>query len=104
MALNKGKHIVEEIDNIRCSVVEINTNETRCNFLKSILEHNGYTVKTSKDENNSYKIGVTDLLFNPVIDIYKRRLLSFTGKKVTPAYWLQLSENETETEINYWLR
>jgi len=42
------------------------------------------------------------LMFNPVIDVYKRRLKSLTGKKVTPAYWLQQSDAETEQEVNYW--
>jgi hypothetical protein len=37
-----------------------------------------------------------------VVDVYKRSLKSFSGKKVTPAYWLQQSDKETEAEVNYW--
>ena len=107
MPLNKGKHIVEEINGVRCSVVETGISEERMKFLKELLELNKYEVLTAKStdkEGNEtgYILGVTDLLFNPVIDIYKRRLHSKTGKKVTPAYWLQESFAETEAEVNYW--
>jgi hypothetical protein len=103
MALNKGKHLVEEIDGTRCSVVEKAVSPERTEFLKKLLERNGYTVKiASEGETGTFKIGVTDLLFNPVIDVYKRRLKSLTGKKVTPSYWLQQTDQETEKEVNYW--
>ena len=103
MALNKGKHIVEEIDGVRCTVVETGVTPERIDFLKKLLEANGYTVKTGLDKDGiSVKIGVTDILFNPVVDVYKRNLKSTTGKKVTPAYWLQQSNHETEAEVNYW--
>ena len=103
MPLNKGKHIVEEFDGVRCTLVESGATQERVDFLKKLLELNSYEVKTAPDkEEGLLKIGVTDLLFNPVIDVYKRRLKSFTGKHVTPAYWLQQSDKETEEEVNYW--
>jgi hypothetical protein len=103
MALNKGKHIVEEIDGVRCTVVETSVSAERTGFLKKLLELNGYEVKTVQEgETATFKIGVTDLLFNPLVDVYKRRLKSLTGKRVTPAYWLQQSDKETEAEVNYW--
>jgi len=104
MALNKGKHLVEEMDGIRCSVVEKGVSPERTEFLRKMLELNGYTVKAvpESDDSSTFKIGVTDLIFNTVIDVYKRRLKSFTGKKVTPAYWLQQSDKETEAEVHYW--
>ena len=102
MALNKIKPVVEEIDGVRCIVVESGINEDRLSFLKKLLEHNGYTVKVKIAEDNTSTIGVTDLMFNAVLDVYKRRLKSFTDKKVTPAYWLQISESETEDEVNYY--
>lgn len=103
MPLNKGKHIVEEIDGVRCSLVEKGVSPERTEFLKKLLELNGYAVKVVQEgEAETFKIGVTDLLFNPVVDVYKRSLKSFSGKKVTPAYWLQESDNETEKEVNYW--
>lgn len=103
MALNKGKHIVEEIGGVRCTVVETGVSAERMEFLKKLLELNGYEVKTvQENDSGTFKIGVTDLIFNPLVDVYKRRLKSFTGKKVTPAYWLQQSDKETEAEVNYW--
>lgn len=106
--LNKGKHIVIEIDKVTCSVVETGLEKDRLDFLKSLLEHNGYDVKVLTEEpkedstQTTYTLGVTDILFNPVIDVYKRRLRSQTGHKVTPAYWLQKSVAEKEAEVNYW--
>lgn len=103
MALNKGKHLVEEIEGVRCSVVEKEVSPERTEFLKKLLGLNGYEVKTEAEgETGTFKIGVTDLLFNPVVDVYKRHLKSFTGHKVTPAYWLQESDKETEAEVHYW--
>ncbi len=103
MALNKGKHIVEEIDGVRCSLVEKGVSPTRTEFLKKLLELNKFTVKVAAEADaTTFKIGVTDMLFNPVIDVYKRDLKSLSGKRVTPAYWLQESVKEGEAEVNYW--
>lgn len=103
MALNKGKHIIEEIDGIRCSLVEKGITPERMEFLKKLLELNKYTVKVATDgETGTFKIGVTDLLFNPVVDVYQRSLVSPSGKRITPAYWLQESFKESEAEVNYW--
>jgi len=103
MPLNKGKHLVEEIDGVRCTVVEKGITPERVQFLKSLLELNGYEVKIVADTDPTvFKLGVTDILFNPIIDVYERRLKSQSGKKVTPAYWLQQSDKETEEEVNYW--
>ena len=49
MALNKGKHIVEEIDGVRCSVVEKGVSPERMEFLKKLLEINKYTVKIATE-------------------------------------------------------
>jgi hypothetical protein len=106
--LNKGKHLVIEIDNVTCSIVETGLEKERLDFLKSLLELNGYEVKTLTEEPKegnpipAYTLGVTDILFNPVIDVYKRGLRSKSGHRVTPAYWLQKSVAESEAEVNYW--
>jgi len=102
MALNKLKPVVEELEGVRCIIVESGISSERAEFLQKLLTHNGYQVKTATSPENTVTIGVTDLMFNPVIDVYKRRLKSLTGKKVTPAYWLQQSDAETEQEVNYW--
>ena len=104
MPLNNGKHLVEEIDGTRCSIVEKGVSPERKEFLKTLLEWNGYTVKVAPEaETETFKIGVTNLLFNTVVDVYKRSLKSFSGHKVTPAYWLQESDKETEAEVHYWV-
>ncbi len=107
MSLNKGKHNIIEIDGVRCSIVETGAGESRMEFLKQLLEFNKYVVKVLPEKqgeelSGTYTIGVTDVLFNPVLDIYKRRLISLSGHKVTPAYWLQISEAETPEEVNYY--
>lgn len=103
MSLNKIKPEIEEIEGIRCVMVEKNCTPERAEFLTKLLSHNQYQVKIQQID-TTYHIGVTDLLFNPVIDVYKRRLISLSGKKVTPAYWLQLSDQESEIEVNYWIQ
>lgn len=108
MSLNKGKHIVEPVNGIRCTIVEKNIDKQRTEFLRKLLEHNGYEVltaiapKETEESPETFVIGVTDILFNPVVDVYQRRLKSLTGHKVTPSYWLQLSNKETESEVNYY--
>ena len=108
MPLNKGKHIILEIEGVRCSVVESEVNADRMEFLKEILSLNKYEVKIALEAKkegetaDTYVVGVTDFLFNPVIEVYKRRLLSKTGHKITPAYWLQTSDAETDAEVNYY--
>jgi hypothetical protein len=96
-ALNKGKHTIAEIDGVRCSIVETGLSEQRLGFLKTILEHNGYTIKTQPDKKaegaeSTYTLGVTDILFNPVVAIYERKLWSPYNLIVTPAYWNQWTE------------
>ena len=42
--LNKEAHALEDINGIRCAVVEKNVTPERTAFLKNLLEGNGYTV------------------------------------------------------------
>jgi hypothetical protein len=104
MALNQGKHIIEVIDGARCTLVETGISDKRLQFLKSLLEFNGYVVKVAANEDNTWKIGVTDVVFHAVVDVYKRKMRSPNGHVVTPAYWLQLTEKQTEAEMNYWVQ
>lgn len=106
MSLNKGKHIVSEVDGIRCTIVETGISKNRAEFLKDLLEFNGYEVKIKEDitdppaEIKTYTLGVTDIVFNPVIAVYQKSLKTKEGKKVTPAYWNQAGKDE---KIPYWL-
>jgi hypothetical protein len=93
-ALNKAKHVIAEIKGVRCAVIENDAKEERVKFLTDLLEFNKYVVKadenkTEGDAPKTFTIGVTDILFNPVIAIYERALLTQDNKHVTPAYWLQ---------------
>jgi hypothetical protein len=102
----KAKHVVEEIDGVRCTVVEKGATAARVEFLKSLLEFNGLEVKTAEekpateDAPVTYSIGVTDLVFHPVIAIYEFKLKTPSGKLVSPAYWDQKEETPVD---QYWL-
>lgn len=103
MTLNKAQHPIEELEGIRCSVVEKGASVERAHFLIELLRLNHFDVKTKAEgDSGLLTIGVTDLVFNPILAVYGHYLKSHTGKKVTPAYWLQQSDAETEAEMNYW--
>ena len=105
MSLLNGKHTIKEIDGVRCTVVEQGASADRVNFLTNLLNLNGLEVKTveeSKKEEvdpQTYLLGVTDLVFHSIIWIYQRKLKTPEGKKVTPDYWNQKTNN---LEPNYW--
>ena len=99
-----GKHIIDKIDGVRCTVVETGIDQNRLSFLKDLLEFNQYTVKTDKDATGANRIGVTDVVFNPVIRVYSRNLKTRTGHIVTPAYWFQISTEESEAQVQYWTK
>ncbi len=92
----KGKHIVEEINGVRCSIVETDSSKERLEFLTKFLEKNNYKVFSIAEEENKFKIGVNDVLFNPVIAVYERRLKTMEGKVATHEYWFQLPEVNTD--------
>ncbi|MFA5783171.1 MAG: hypothetical protein WC868_12965, partial [Bacteroidales bacterium] len=66
MPLNKLKHIISEIDGVRCSIIETGASKERVAFLKEILEHNNFEVKIAEEKSDSetktFIIGVTDIL------------------------------------------
>jgi len=100
----KAKHIVEEIKGIRCTIVEKGATADRVDFLKKLLEFNKFEVIISEEapvEGSPVlsTIGVTDLVFNPVIAVYESSLLTPDGKKVSPAYWNQYT---TDSADEYW--
>lgn len=88
MSLNKGKHIIEEINGVRCTLVEKGIGPDRAGFLTRLLTGNGFTVKTA-GEGDQLTLGVTDLVFNPTIAVYQQRLKTESGQKVSPAFWNQ---------------
>lgn len=104
MAINNAKHIVSEIDGVRCTIVETGASLERAAFLNDLLSFNNLEVREMKEPGEGepkYTIGVTDLLFNPVFAVYERRLKNREGGVVTPAYWRQEC---TDCDPRYWLK
>jgi len=105
MALLKGKHQVGEINGVRCTIIETGIDEDRANFLKELLTFNGYEVKLEKEKAkdgtllNTLFIGITDLIFNPTIAVYERKLFRKDGFNINPAYWNQWPD---QWDIPYW--
>ena len=124
MALNKN-HEFEELDGVKCGIVERNVKPERVSFLRSLLEQNGYKVITvptpppkaavppppKEGEEavlppapvapETFTVGVTDYTFNPTNAIFGRMLKTSTGHIVTQAYWNQ-KESESHDEIPYY--
>ena len=100
-----GKHTFGSIEETRVTFVEKKVNENRRDFLKKLLEHNGFEViieeekRKTEEEPQLYTVAVTDMVFNPTIWVYERKMKTFDGHKVTPDYWEQRSK---ETQPQYW--
>jgi hypothetical protein len=119
MAINKN-HPFEDLDGIKCAVVETNATKERVDFLKSLLEYNGYTVvvvpspapkappkpaaavaegdaatpvaPAVPEPPATFTIGVTNVMFNATNAIFGRFLTAPGGHVVTLAYWNQKEE------------
>lgn len=127
MAINKN-HEFEELDGIKCGIVEKNVSTKRMQFLKRVLEYNGFTVITvpspppkvaapvAKAEDGTdiapapasalpetFTVGVTDYTFNSINAIFGRLLKTPDGHVVTLAYWHQC-ETVSHDEIPYYER
>ena len=122
MALNKN-HEFEELNGVKCGIVEKNASPARVAFLKELLEYNGYTVVTAPSPPpkvtpapppkegetpphpapapETFTIGVTDITFNWVNAIFGRLLHTKDGHVVTLAYWQQ-KESASHDEIPYY--
>ena len=107
MAINNAKHIISEINGVRCTIIETGAALERVAFLSDLLGFNNLEVKEMQEvsevqgEEPKYTIGVTDLTFNPVFAIYERQLKTREGTPVTPGYWKQEC---TECDPRYWIR
>ena len=113
MAINKN-HEFEELDGIKCGIVEKNASPDRAAFLQKILEYNRFTVvvvpspppkavpaaaaateagiqPTSSPvaTPETFTVGVTDYTFNTINAIFGRMLHTPDGHVVTLAYWHQ---------------
>lgn len=100
-----GKHTFGSIGETRVTFIQKLATAERKDFLKKLLEHNGFEViideakKKAEEDPQLYTVAVTDMVFNPTIWVYQRKLKTFDGHKVTPDYW---NQKNTETPPQYW--
>ncbi len=126
MAINTN-HLLEELDGVRCIVVEKNLTPERVAFLKQLLEYNHLTVVVVPsapakvaapalvtegeivtavpeiETPKTYTMGVTNMLYNPINAVFGRLLKTPDGHVVTPAFWQQ-KESVSHDEIPYYER
>ncbi len=125
MAINKN-HEFEELDGVKCGIVEKNVLPQRVEFLKKILEYNRYTVVAiptpapkvvsppppkegepilppppAPPAPETFTVGVTDYTFNTINAIFGRMLKTPDGHFVTLAYWQQ-KETVSDDEVPYY--
>jgi hypothetical protein len=129
MAINKN-HEFEELNGVKCGIVEKNVSPARVEFLKKILEYNRFTVvvvpspapkatpapvvateagtetqpvSAAPAVPETFTVGVTDYTFNPINAIFGRLLKVPGGHVVTLAYWKQ-EETASHDEVPYYER
>lgn len=125
MALN-STHTFEELDGVKCSIVEKLVSPERVEFLKKLLELNGYTVVVTgtpppkakpapapkegeapapppepPPAPTTFTVGVTDLSFSPMNAVFNRELKDEAGTIVSAAYWRQ-EEKDPKKDEWYW--
>jgi hypothetical protein len=123
MGINQN-HLSEELNGVKCAVVEKNVSPERASFLKQLLEYNKYKVEiavspppkappqgTVKEGEavlpptplppETFTVGVTDMMFNSINAIFGRLLHTPDGHVVTLAFWNQ-RERLSHDEIPYY--
>ncbi len=112
MAINKN-HLFEDLDGVKCAIVETTVSPERVEFLKPLLTYNNFKVivvpspppkatpapKPAEGETlpeiavelppETFTVGVTDSSFNSINAIFGRTLKTPDGHIVTLAYWQQ---------------
>ena len=122
MAINQN-HLFEELEGVKCGIVEKNVSPERVGFLKQLLEFNHFTVvavpspppklaapagampegeqiPAGPPASETFTVGVTDIAFNPINAIFGRLLHTPDGHIVTLAYWQQ-KERISHDDIPY---
>jgi len=122
MAINKN-HEFEELNGVKCAIVEKNVSQERADFLNDLLKLNKYNVvivasappkaapvpaattnaitEAAPPPPVRFTVGVTDVTFNPINAIFGRLLKTKDGHVVTLAYWQQ-KEAVAHDEIPYY--
>jgi hypothetical protein len=129
MAINQN-HLFEELNGVKCAIVEKNATAARAEFLRRLLEYNKFvvvvvpspppkaaagvvpaaapaeaaaapaTAPPPPPPPETFTVGVTDVGFNPTNAIFGRLLKTSDGHIVTLAYWQQKAA-ESHDEIPY---
>jgi hypothetical protein len=121
MAINKN-HEFEELNGVKCAIVEKNVSQERADFLNDLLKLNKYTVvivsspppktapvvaaatgpvaEPAAAVPATFTVGVTDVTFNPINAVFGRLLKTKDGRVVTLAYWQQ-KESVANDEVPY---
>jgi hypothetical protein len=116
MAINKN-HEFEELNGVKCAVVEKGVSQDRADFLNDLLKLNKYNVvivaspppkapaaatvaEPATAPPATFTVGVTDVTFNPINAVFGRLLKTKDGHVVTLAYWQQ-KETIAHDEIPY---
>jgi len=118
MAINKN-HTDEEINGVKCALVEKGISAERAAFLNELLTDNDFVVQVAETAPPkaapakplaegevappppvTYTVGVTNLAFNPINAVFGRLLRTKNGHVVTLAY-RQQKEPESRDEIPY---
>mgnify|MGYP000868274891 CR=1 FL=1 len=127
MAINKN-HEFEELNGVKCAIVEKNVRPERVEFLKTLLTFNKLEVvvvptpapkaapaAAPKAEEGApvpppappppapetFTVGVTDYTFNSTNAIFGRQLHTPDGHVVTQAYWKQ-QESVSHDDVPYY--
>lgn len=125
MAINKN-HEFEDLDGVKCAIVEKNASRSRVDFVKPLLELNGFTVvivaspppkaapaapaapvegaaetPAPPPPPETFTIGVTDVMFNVTNAVFGRLLKTPEGYVVSLKYWQQ-KEAISQDEIPYY--
>lgn len=129
MALNPN-HAFEELEGVKCSIVEKNCTPERTAFLKELLEFNKFTVVVVKSPPpkaapakpapplkegevappppppapappETFIVGVTDTTFNPVSAIYNKELVTPSRQYVDIKFWKQEADAPSKQKW-YW--
>ena len=125
MAINKN-HEFEDLDGVKCAIVEKNASPERVSFLKELLEYNNFKVVVVPSPSpkvapvpkpvegeavpviveaplapKTFTVGVTNVSFNPTNAIFGKLLRTKDGHIVTLPYWYQ-KESVSHDEIPYY--
>ena len=126
MPINQN-HTFEDLNGVKCAIVEKNVTAARVDFLKGLLEYNHFTVivvpspppkvapiavtipevETPVPASpvvpliETFTVGVTDVMFNSTNAVFGRLLRTRDGHVVTLAYWEQ-KDVEARDEIPYY--